>query len=227
MRLTFFPWLDREFIRVWGEGQPGLDAPEATRELLGRFAAALAPHGLSLDNTMRTRLFARDLAGRDQASAARREVFSNQARMVSSGLIAPPAMDSDAAVALELILLRPRQPGATKLLREYDPPRTPLRYLVYDSLLFTSGETKPGATLAEQVAATLAEHDDSLAMAGTSWERVVLISCFLQRSQDLDTLRQALWQAAPVAGVPLECELVDGFAGQGRLVEIEVTARVD
>jgi hypothetical protein len=40
----------------------------------------------------------------------------------------------------------------------------------------------------------------------------------------VDALQQALQQAAPVADVPLECELVEGFAGEGRLVEIEVTA---
>jgi enamine deaminase RidA (YjgF/YER057c/UK114 family) len=227
MRLRIFPWLGREYVRLWGEGQPGLGTADATRELLGRFAVELAPHGLSLDDTVRTRLFAPDRAARDAGSAARREVLSNRARSVSSGLIAPAVIDSGAAVALELILLRPRQAGAQKLLREYDPPRTPLRYLVLDSLFFASGATMPGATLAEQVADTLAEHGESLAMAGLSWEKAVLISCFLHRGESVDALRQALRQAAPVADVPLEYELVEGFAGEGRLVEIEVTARAD
>jgi enamine deaminase RidA (YjgF/YER057c/UK114 family) len=226
MRLTIFPWLGRECVRVWGEGQPRLSTAEATRELLGRFAAQLAPHGLSLDDTVRTRLFAPDRAARDAGSAARREVLSNRARSVSSGLIAPAVIDSG-PVALELILLRPREAGAQKLLREYDPVRTPLRYLVHDSLFFASGVTMPGATLAEQVADTLAEHGESLAMAGLGWEKAVLISCFLHRGESVDALRQALRQAAPIAGVPLEYELVEGFAGEGRLVEIEVTARVD
>jgi hypothetical protein len=61
-------------------------------------------------------------------------------------------------------------------------------------------------------------------MAGTTWERTVLVSCFLQHGQTVEALRAALAQAAPLANVPLECELVEGFAGEGRLVEIEVTA---
>src|SRR5205823_12477394 len=121
MRLTVFSWLDNEFIRLYAEGQPGLAVPEATRAVLGRIGAQLAAYGLALDDTMRTRLFARDRAGRDAGSAARREVMSNKARSASSGLVAPAVINSDAAVALELVLLRSRQPGAEKLLREYDP----------------------------------------------------------------------------------------------------------
>jgi enamine deaminase RidA (YjgF/YER057c/UK114 family) len=224
MRLTIYPWSGREFVRLWGEGEAGRDAPEATRAILARFAAALAPHGLSLDHTVRTRLFARDKLSRDNGSLARREVFSGRARSSSSGLIAPAVLDAGGAVALEVILLRPNRAGAEKTLVEYDPPRTPLRYLTYDDLLFTSGETQPGANLGEQVAATLAVHGESLRMAGLSWDKVTLVSCFLQQRESVDALRQALRDAAPLAGVPLECELVEGFAGEGRLVEIEVTA---
>ena len=224
MRLTVFSWLDHEFIRLYAEGQPGLAVPEATRAVLGRIGAQLEAHGLSLDDTMRTRLFARDRAGRDAGSAARREVMSNQARSASTGVFAPAVFQSDAAVAVEVLAMRPRSPGATKTLCEYDPPRTPLRYLVQDGIVFVSGETKTGATLAEQVGATLDAHGESLAAAGSAWERAVLVSCFLQRGETLAALRAALRQVAPLANVPLECELVDGFAGEGRLVEIEVTA---
>jgi enamine deaminase RidA (YjgF/YER057c/UK114 family) len=224
MRLTTYPWLGRDFVRLWGQGAVGRDAPAATRDLLARFAEALAAHGLTLDSAVKTRLFAHDRASRDAGSLARREVFSGRARCASSGLIAPAVLDADAAVALEVIVLRPGQTDAEKQLVEYEPQRTPLRYLTYDGLLFTSGETQPGATLAEQVAATLAIHAESLAMSGVSWENAVLISCFLREDQTLAALRESLHAAAPVAGVPLECEFVAGFAGEGRLVEVEVTA---
>ena len=65
MRLTIFSWLEHEFVRVYGEGRPGLPVAEATRDLLGRMGADLATQGLSLDDVVRTRLFARDRAGRD------------------------------------------------------------------------------------------------------------------------------------------------------------------
>ncbi|HZS00982.1 MAG TPA: hypothetical protein VFE37_19845 [Chloroflexota bacterium] len=223
MRLTVFPWLGREFVRVWGQGAAGVEAPAATRELLGHFSPALARHGLSLEHAVKTRLFARDRASRDAGSLARREVFAGQARSASSGLIAPDVLDAGAAVALEVLLLRPREASAVKHLVEYEPERTPLRYLTYDGLLFTSGETQPGATLAEQVAANLTVHAESLTRAGLAWQQAALVSCFLREDQSVDALRQALRGVLP-AELPLEYELVQGFAGEGRLVEIEVTA---
>jgi enamine deaminase RidA (YjgF/YER057c/UK114 family) len=224
MRLTIFPGWGREMVRVWGQGAAGVEAPEATRDVLARIGEGLSAHGLTLDNAVKTRLFARDRASRDNGSLARRDVFSGAARCASSGLIAPPVLDAGVAVALEVILLRPRQVSSAKGLVEYEPQRTPLRYLTYDGLLFTSGETQGGATLAEQVAANLAVHAESLAMAGVGWGQAQLVSCFLRRDHSVDALRAALRQTAGVGDVPVECELVDGFAGEGRLVEVEVTA---
>ena len=133
-------------------------------------------------------------------------------------------LDANVAVALEVILVRPRSATSQKGLVEYEPQRTPLRYLTYDGLLFTSGETQDGATLADQVTANLAVHAASLAMAGLSWEHAQLVSCFLRRDHSVDALRTALARPRG-SGVPVECELVDGFAGEGRLVEIEVRQR--
>ena len=224
MRLTIFSWLDRELIALSGEGNPGLGAAEATRELLGRFAAQLETYGLSLDNTVRTRLFARDRASREQASTARRERLSNQARSVSSSFIAPERFDSQAVVALDLLAMRPRHPGAKRTAQEYDPPRAPLRYLVDDAVVFLSGVTSQRATLEEQVAEIRDEIGASLAQAGSSWERAALVSCFLHSSQRVSTLQQLLRQSVVGGSTRLECELVEGYAGEGCLIEVEVTA---
>src|SRR5579884_3959748 len=196
MRLILFSWLDHEFVGLSAEAEAGLGAAEGLRALLGRVDAALAGQGLSLANTVRTRLFGRDRAGREQAAAARRERLGGEARSVSSSFVAPARLESSAAVGLELLAMRPSG-GAAKTLREYDPSRAPLRYLSYDSLLFLSGAT---------------------------WERVALTSCFLRRDQDHATLRRLLREAVPGLSSPLECELVDGFAGEEGLLEIEVTA---
>src|SRR5262249_61591760 len=80
MRSTIFSWLDREFVGISGEGKPGLGAAEATRELLGRFGQQLAAHGLSLDDAVRNRLFARDRASWQAGSPARRAPVSEGAR---------------------------------------------------------------------------------------------------------------------------------------------------
>jgi enamine deaminase RidA (YjgF/YER057c/UK114 family) len=224
MRLTLFNWLDHEFVALSGEGAPGLGAGEATRELLGRFAAVLGTHGLSLDDTVRTRLFTTDRPGRDQGSGVRRERLSGQARSVSSSFIAPRLFDSPATVALDLLAMRLSQAGAAKTLVEYEPPRAPLRYLTWESAVFLSGVTCTQGALAEQVATIQAEHGETLSMAGSGWDRVALVSCFLHSSQDVGALRQALAGTVPAAA-RVEVELVEGFASEGCLIEIELTAR--
>jgi enamine deaminase RidA (YjgF/YER057c/UK114 family) len=224
MRLTNFSWLDREFVALSAESEVGLGAADGMRGLLDRFEADLAGQGLSLANTVRTRLFTRDRAGREQAAAARRERLSGEARSVSSSFVAPGRLASPAALALDLLAMRPSQAGATRIPREYEPPRAPLRSLDYDGLVFLSGVTGALPTLEEQVAEILGEIGESLAQAGTSWERVALTSCFLQAGQEYSTLRQLLRQAVPRLTERLECEPVDGFAGEQCLLEIEVTA---
>jgi enamine deaminase RidA (YjgF/YER057c/UK114 family) len=225
MELTLVSRLDREFVRLYDEGTPGDGAADATRDLLGRFDAALRPYRLSLDDTVRTRLFTRDRPGRDQGSVVRREMLSDRARSASSSFIAPARLISDAAVALELVALRPSQPGAAKATQEYEPPRAPLRYQVYDGLVFLSGVTSVRPTLAEQVAEALAEIGESLARAGSGWERAVRLTCFLDQGQPLAALQQLLRPAIPIpATLPLAAEHVEGFAGEQALVEIEVTA---
>jgi enamine deaminase RidA (YjgF/YER057c/UK114 family) len=227
MRLTVVSWLDRELVYLDGEGTAGLGAAEATRDLLGRFDAALRPYGLSLADTVRTRLFTRDRPSRDAGSVVRRELLTGPARSASSSFVAPTRLTSDAAVALELVALRPRQRGAAKATLEYEPPRAPLRYQVYDGLAFLSGVTSARPTLAEQVAEVLAEIGESLARAGSGWERAVRLSCFLHQDQPVAALQQLLRPAVPVPPtLPLECEHVAGFAGEQCLVEIEVTVSV-
>ena len=223
MRQTLFTWLDHEFVVLSGEGAPGLGAAEATRELLGRFDAVLRTQGLSLDDTVRTRLFTTDRPSREQGSNVRRERLSNQARSVSSSFIAPRLFDSPATVALDLLAMGPAQSGATKTLQEYEPPRAPLRYLDYDSVIFLSGVTSGEGSLDQQVATILAELGETLAMAGSGWDRVALVSCFLHSSQDVGALRRLLRAVVPASARP-EVEYVEGYAGEGCLIEIELTA---
>ena len=61
-------------------------------------------------------------------------------------------------------------------------------------------------------------------MSGASWSKVVKLSILLQRTQKLELLRNLLAQG-PKLNVPeIEISLVDGFAGEKYLLEIEATA---
>lgn len=224
MRKTVFAWLDREFVALACEGRAGLAPGEQTIDIFRRFGEELGGLGLSLDHTVRTRLFSRDRESRGLASQERLKILSGGARSVSSSYVAPGYFESDAQVAMELLAMRPSGTGAQKTLQEYDPPAAPLRYLVYDSVVFLSGVAGSEPTLADQATRALANIQDSLAHAGVSWDQTVRISSFLHRSQPLAALRAAFpTQVAARSGL-MEFGFVDGYAGESALLEIEVTA---
>ena len=224
MQKRIFSWLGKEFVELSGEARPAATATEEAQELFQRFDQELRRHELSLANTVRSRLWGRDRESRDQGSNQRVKVLSGKARSASSSYIAPIRFDSNAKVAIDLLAMRPSRSDAEKFLKEYDPPIVPLRYLTYDSVVVLSGVTTVLATLDEQLDNILPRIEDSLKNAGSSWDRVVKVSCFLHRSQKLETLKE-LFSARVSAKIPaLEYSFVDGYSSAGKLCEVEVTA---
>ena len=226
MRKKIFQWLGKEFIALSCEGKQRGTAGEEAREIFRRLDEELRGQGLSLEHTVRTRLWARDRESRNLASNERFKSLAGKARSVSSSYIAPDHFDSDARVAMDLLAMRPDQPGSQKVLVEYDPPIVPLRYLSYDSVVFLSGVTVVLPELANQLSDILPRITGSLADAGASWNQVVKVSSFLHRSQKLETYKE-LFAKDVKAEIPLtEYAFVDGYSSEGKLVEVEVTARL-
>lgn len=224
MTKTIFSWLGKEFVELCSEAKSGATATEQARQIFQRFDRELRTLGLSLDNTVRTRLWGRDRESRNLGSNERVKVLSGKARSASSSYIAPDHFDSNASIALDLLAMRPSRAGGEKILKEYDPPITPLRYLVYDSVVFLSGVTAVLPTLEDQMADIFPRVSSSLADAGSSWDWVVQVSCYLHRSQKVETIR-TLFQKTVPAGIPrMEYSFVDGYSAEGKLIEIETTA---
>ena len=224
MEKRIFSWLGKEFVELGGEARPAATATGEAQELFQRFDQELRGHELSLANTVRSRLWGRDRESRDQGSNQRVKVLSGKARSASSSYISPIRFDSNANVAIDLLAMRPSRSDAEKVLKEYDPPIVPLRYLTYDSVVVLSGVTTVLATLDEQLDNILPRIEDSLRNAGSSWDRVVKISFFLHRSQKLETLKE-LFSARVAAKIPaMEYSFVDGYSSAGKLCEVEVTA---
>jgi enamine deaminase RidA (YjgF/YER057c/UK114 family) len=224
MTKKIFSWLGKEFVALSSEAKSGAGATEQAREIFQRFDRELKGYGLTLENTVRTRLWGKDKESRNLGSSVRVRVLSGKARSVSSSYIAPERFDSNASVALDLVAMRPARAGAEKILREYDPPIAPLRYLVYDSVVFLSGVTAVLPALEDQMADIFPRISSSLADSGSSWERVVKVSFYLHRSQKVETFR-TLFRKSVATEIPeAEYCIVDGYSAEGKLVEIETTA---
>lgn len=224
MHKKIFTWLGREFIELSGEAMAAASATTEAQELFQRFDQELKLHGLSLDNTVRSRLWGRDRQSRDLGSNERVKILSGKARSASSSYIAPGHFDSSAKVALDLLVMRPSEPSANKRVVEYDPPIVPIRLLTYDSVVVLSGVTTVLPTLEAQLDNILPRIRGSLADARSSWDKVARVSFYLHRSQTLENLK-ALFAQRVTAKIPqMEYCFVDGYSSEGKFCEVEVTA---
>lgn len=226
MRKRIFSWLGREFVELSGEAKPVANATAEAQELFNRFNEELKSQGLSLDHTVRSRLWGRDRQSRDLGSTERVRVLSGKARSASSSYISPAHFDSDAQVAIDLLAMRPTDSSMAKRIVEYDPPIVPLRFLVYDSVVVLSGVTTVLPTLEAQLNNIIPRITGSLADGGSSWDKVARVSFYLHRSQTIESLK-ALFARHVSAKIPqLEYCFVDGYSSEGKFCEVEVTAAV-
>jgi enamine deaminase RidA (YjgF/YER057c/UK114 family) len=224
MRKRIFTWLGKEFVELSGEAKPAANATTEAQELFGRFDDELKSHGLSLDYTVRSRLWGRDRQSRDLGSNERVKILSGKARSASSSYIAPGHFDSSAKVALDLLAMRPTELNAPKRVVEYDPPIVPIRFLTYDSVVVLSGVTTVLPTLEEQLDNILPRIRGSLADAGSSWDKVARVSFYLHHSQTIENLRALFARRVTVRIPQMEYCFVDGYSSEGKFCEVEVTA---
>ena len=227
METKLFSWLGREFVEISGEAQAGVSVESAMAELFQKFADALSPLGLSLDNTVRIRVFGRDRQARTDATLARSKILSGSRRAASSSFISQEWFDSAGSGGLELLVMRPLSSTARRHPVDFEPPRNYLCYLEYDFMLFFSGFTSEAATLEQQVREILVTLDGAFARAKTDWSKVVKLSLLLQRGANIDSVKQILAQANRLSAAEIEFAFVDGFAGEKYLIEIEATALGD
>ncbi|HWH75845.1 MAG TPA: hypothetical protein VNT76_00685 [Candidatus Binatus sp.] len=226
MRKKIFTWHGREFIELSAEARSAETATIEARQLFERFDADLRSHGLSLANTVRSRLWGRDRQSRDLGSTERVKALSGKARSASSSYIAPGHFDSSASVAVDLLAMRPSQPAMEKRVVEYDPAIVPIRFLVYDNFVVLSGVTTVLPTLAAQFDNIIPRITGSLGDGGSGWDKVARVSFYLHRSQTLDHLKELFARHVSAKIPQMEYVFVDGYSSEGKFCEVEVTATV-
>jgi len=226
MRKEILRWRGREFVFLSCEATEGRTATDQMENIIGRMAAELQKMALSPANTIRTRLWGADRDSRDQGSLVRKKHNTGRNRAATSSYIAPDHFESDSRVSLDLIALRPSQPGLEKKIVESIPPRVPIDYLVYDGLVVLAGKTVVLPTLSEQLDEILPRITRILASAGTAWDRVIQVSCYLHGSQSVEELAAHFdkWVKRPLER--MEIGFAQGYSAEGKLIEVEVTAEL-
>jgi enamine deaminase RidA (YjgF/YER057c/UK114 family) len=191
MKTRIFSWLGREFVETCGEGQTGGSVEASTAELFVRIETSLKSFGLSLDNTVRIRVFGRDKQARTAATAARSKILAGNRKAASSSFISQDWFDSEGAAGLELLAMRPLNASTQRNPVDFDPARNYLCYLEYDSFRFFSGFTSEAATLEQQVSDVLVTLDGAFTRANTDWGKVVKLSLLLPRLRGFGGIKAA------------------------------------
>ncbi len=226
MQTKLFHWLGREFVEIRAEGRAGVAADTAIEELFRKFDDELRRSDLSLDNAVRVRVWGRDKNTRTLATAARSKILTGTRKVASSSFISPQWFDSDGAAGLELLVMKPLNSSVERRPAEFEPVRNYLCYLRYDSVVFYLGYTSDADTLKDQVTDVLKTITGARAISGgltQDFRKTGRLSVFLHRSQSLSTLKDFLVeQRVNLANV--DYRLVDGFASDKCLLEIETTA---
>lgn len=217
-------WLCREFVLISCEGRRAENAADEMEGVFGHLTAELQEEGLTLDHTIRTRLWAADRRSRDLGSEVRAKYNVGQRRAATSSYIMPSHFASDARVGLDLIALRPSGKNIEKIIIESEPPRKPINYLVVDSLVVLAGKTVVLPTLKDQLNEILPRIKGILTEAGSNWKEVVQVSCYLHRSQKIAALKREFSKWVKVPLPRIEIAFVEGYSAEGKLIEIEVTA---
>jgi enamine deaminase RidA (YjgF/YER057c/UK114 family) len=114
VQTKIFSWLGGEFSELSGEARPATSIEEETVSLFQSFEQELKAHGLSLENTVRTRLWGRDREARNLGTATRSKILTGSAKAASSSYVSTKRFDSDARIAVDLLAMRPSRADAER-----------------------------------------------------------------------------------------------------------------
>jgi hypothetical protein len=226
MQVRLFRSLEREFIEIAAEGRSGMAADTATDELFRKFDAELRAHGLSFDHCVRVRVWGRDKNARALATAARSKLLTGVRKAASSSFISSQWFDSQAIAGLELLAMKPLKQNAERRPVAFEPARNYLCYLRFDSVVFYSGYTSDGDNLNDQVPDVLKAITSARAISGGlahDFAKTGRLSVFLRRDQSIDVVKAMLAKESWIDPEHVDYRLVDGFAGEKYLLEIEAT----
>ena len=225
MRSKIFPWLGQEFVHLSWEGSGLGTVEDETRELFAQFAEGLKPFGLTLDHTVRTRMWVRDMDTWTAGVHERVRILRGPARSVSSSHVWPDRLGPQARISVDLMAMFPPADGSGKVFKEYEPQTIVLRRMNWGGLLFLSGVTDmTHATFDEQFPVIIKRLTDTLADGGGSWEKVQRASFFLHHEETLRHLRDSFGKAVSARIPSLDYTFVG--TRQGKRLEIEVTAKL-
>jgi hypothetical protein len=214
-----------EFVRLSGEATG--DEPPALQlaALVDSCEETAESFGLTLENIVHHRLWLRSHAARAEVDEPRAVLLGGARRAASSSFVSAARFREDGAVALDLLLQRPRD-GGTRRLVDFAPPRRYAWYLLQDDWQHFSGMAEQGQDLAAQFRTACDVIEDGLAAEGRNWALAIGAHLFLQHGRgDEIWLRNSFARRSGMADDLILFDWVDALASPAKHLEIEIVVR--
>ncbi|HEU0236437.1 MAG TPA: hypothetical protein VFR14_08365 [Candidatus Limnocylindrales bacterium] len=209
---------------TWFELEGSSTAPERLEACFDALERALAGHGLTLADVVRSRMTAATREGRAAASAVRLRRLSVPFPCATSSYIDPSAFAGSDGIRLATLAVR--RAGLDKTAIAHDPSPPPWKFVATGDLAFLSGITSPADGFDAQLPEIRARVLATLAMAEQRIGRPIrptTVSAYVGRSIALETAGD-LAARVGLAGTPIAVRRCDGFASPASLIEIEIDA---
>jgi enamine deaminase RidA (YjgF/YER057c/UK114 family) len=161
---------------------------------------------------------------RSRASDCRRALLIGPLRGSSSSFCDAERLPGHARMSLDLMAIRPRDPQARKVVRDYEPAIAPPMFVSLDRMVFLSGLTDTMAALDDQIPAIAQAIRHSLRQAGSKITAAKRVDVFLAKSEDPARAMKLIAAEFPDLPCPLGLTTVEGYSAPEKRIEIEVTA---
>ncbi len=224
MQKRFFYLKGHRFVFLSTTGQGGKDAAEEAAMACHRLNQELEKLGGSIEDVVRVTVFTRDQECRPAVSGVRKKAFPQLTRPASSSIIVHDFSPKDTLVEIDSTAFLSKGKKYEKKGIEFDPPRAYPKALAVENLLFVSGAGGQGENIEVQTRAACNFIGETLAELGSSWDKVLLLSCYVRKLEWFDTVHKIIQEKLGNDPVPVDLVMADEYARPEMLVEIEATA---
>lgn len=210
------------FLSTTGHGTKGA-AEEATLAC-NRLNQELEKLGGSIEDVVRTTVFTRNQDCRPAVSEVRKKAFPQATRPASSSIIVHDFSPSDTLIEIDATAILSRGKKYQKKGIEFDPPRPYVKALLVEDLIFVSGEGGRGENIEVQTNAAYERISETLAELGSSWDKVLMLSCYVKKLEWFDTVHKILQKLTGNRLLSIDMAMADEYAQPEMLIEVEATA---
>ena len=226
MQLKFFYLNGQPFVFLSAHGSGGQSPAEEATLALSRITHELESLGGSIDDLVRTTIFTKNQECRPAVGDVRRKMLPQATRPASSSIIVHNFSPEDTLGEIWATGFLSRGRKYQQKGVEFEPPRPYLKALTVDNLLFLSGGGGKGEGIETQERETLDTIGETLAELGSSWNKLLLLSCYVKKLEWFDTVEKIAREHTHLGALPIDLVPADEYARPEMLLEVEATAYV-